>query len=238
MEDVLRLIKSRHSSRAIFDPNRPIPSIDLYKILEAARWAPTAHNMQNFEIVIVDDKKLIAQIAAIRAPVSLTFVQENYKQLSFSEEELERKKTGVLGTMFPAAWRKPNVTTADLEGTDHEGFLRLELGSSPVLGIVLYDPTRRAPASDGDLLGIMSLGCVMENMWLVANELGIDFHIVSFLSNGPVECTIRNLLAIPDSLNIAYSFRMGYAVEPRSYLRVRREVENFAYHNRYGVHGI
>jgi hypothetical protein len=29
--------------------------------------------------------------------------------LSFSEEELRRKRTGVLATTFPPAWRKPDA---------------------------------------------------------------------------------------------------------------------------------
>ncbi len=238
MNDLLTLIKKRHSSRVFFDQKRLIAKDDLHKILEAGSWAPTAHNMQNYEVVIADDKKLIEAIAAIKGTISLTFVKENYKQLSFSEEELRKKKTGVPGTMFPLAWRNPNVKKADLTADDRDSFMQEELNSTPVLGIVLYDPTRRAPASKGDFLGIISLGCVMENMWLMANSLGIDFHIVSSLSNGPMEKGIRKLLGIPENLMIAYSFRLGYAVYPHKYLRVRRDVEDFTHHNKYGEKGI
>lgn len=238
MTDLLSLIKSRHSSRVVFDPERPVPEEDLRKILEAGSWAPTAHNMQNFEIIIVDDKKLIDQLATVKAPISLTFVQENYKQLSFSEAELLQKKTGVLGAMFPAAWRNPNATKEELLASDGNDFLHQELASSPILGIVLYDPKRRAPASKGDFLGIISLGCVTENMWLMATELGLDFHIVSSLSSGPMAKALRKLLHIPSHLIIAYSFRLGYAISPRPYLRVRRDVEDFVYHNMYGVLGV
>jgi len=104
---------------------------------------------------------------------------------------------------------------------------------------VLYDPSRRAPASQGDFPGIISLGCVMENMWLMANSLGIGFHIVSSLSNGAFEKNIRKMLNIPDKLIIAYSFRLGYPVkEPEKYLRVRRDVKDFAHYNKYGGKGI
>lgn len=234
MQDLLTLIKNRHSSRISFAPEHMVSRYDLHKILEAGSWAPTAHNMQNFEVVIVNDKKLIESIASVKAPTSLTFVKENYKQLSFSEEELKAKKTGVLGTMFPPAWRKPDVKESDITNADRDSFMREELNTTPVLGIVLYDPSRRAPASEGDFLGIISLGCVMENMWLMANALGIDFHIVSSLSNGPYEKEIKQLLKIPAKLLIAYSFRLGYAVKPVRYLRVRRGVEDFTHLNKYG----
>jgi len=238
MNDLLSLIKERHSSRVFFDPKRPVAKEDLHKILEAGSWAPTAHNMQNFEVVLVDDKKLIEEIAAIKMPISLTFIKENYKQFSFSEEELRKKKTGVLAAMFPPAWRNPKVKKADLAASDRNSFMQQELNSTPALIIVLYDPSRRAPASEGDFLGIISLGCVMENMWLMANSLGINFQIVSSLSNGPVEKGIKKLLSIPSNLTIAYSFRLGYAVNTPNYIRVRRDTQDFAHHNRYGVKDI
>jgi nitroreductase len=238
MNDLLTLIKNRQSSRELFDPNHPVAKDDLHKILEAGSWAPTAHNMQNFEVIIVDDKKLIGAIAAIKALVSLTFIKENYKQLSFSEEELQKKKTGVLAAMFPPAWRNPKIKRADIKANDRGEFMREELTSSPMLGIVLYEPARRAPASEGDFLGAISLGCVMENMWLMANSLGIDFHIVSALSNAPVKKRIKKLLDIPKKYTIAYSFRLGYAVKPHNYLRVRRDVADFMHHNKYGKKGI
>jgi nitroreductase len=71
------------------------------QILEAARWAPTAHNMQNFEIIVVDDKTQLEKLGKIKSRISEDFLRENYQQLSFSEEELLKKKVGILGTMFP-----------------------------------------------------------------------------------------------------------------------------------------
>jgi len=233
MEDLLKLMKERHSSRVFFDPDRPVAKEHIAKILEAGTWAPTAHNMQNFEVIIIDDKKLIRTIAAMKAPVSLKFIRENYKQLSFSDEELQKKKTGISGTIFPAAWRKHQIMKDEIEDSSRDLFMQAELLSTPVLGIVLYDPFPRAPASPGDFLGIMSLGCVMENLWLMANSLGIDFHIVSSLSNGSVKRGIKKLLHIPDRLVIAYSFRLGYAIERTDYLRVRRDVTDFIHHNGY-----
>ena len=82
------------------DPVRPVPDEALRQILEAARWSPTAHNMQNYEIVVVDDPSRLEEIARVRSPVSEVFVRENYAQLSFSEEELAAKKTGNLAAMF------------------------------------------------------------------------------------------------------------------------------------------
>jgi len=103
MQEVLKLIQDRQSARALFDSKRPIAQQDLRQILEAARWSPTAHNMQNFEIIVVDDKKLLEALGNIKYTISETFIKENYQQLSFSEEELLRKKVGLLVRLFQPA---------------------------------------------------------------------------------------------------------------------------------------
>ncbi len=130
MKDLLSLMQKRQSSRGVFDPRRKIPEKDLRRILEAARWAPTAHNMQNFEIVVVDDKKLLERISGLRKPVSLAFVRENYRQLSFSEAELRRSKVGILGLMFPEAWRDPKASAKEIRNAGRGAFQERQIASS------------------------------------------------------------------------------------------------------------
>jgi hypothetical protein len=38
----------------------------------------------------------------------------------------------------------------------------------------VYDNRKRAPASEGDALGLISLGCVLENMRLTAGPVSAD----------------------------------------------------------------
>jgi len=233
MQDILKLIQERHSVRMPFDPERPVSHQDLQQILEAGRWAPTAHNMQNFDIIVVDDAKILDEIGNIKSPISEVFIQENYQLLSFSEEELLQKKVGLLGTMFPLSWRTPGVKPVAEEGRSRP------FPPCPTLLVVLYDPRKRAPASEGDFLGIISLGCMMENLWLMANSLGIDFQIISALSNGPVEKEVKRILAVPEHLKIAFCARLGYAAgTPPRTLRVRRDIEDFSHHNGFANKGI
>jgi nitroreductase len=225
---VLGLIEERHSSRIPFDTSRRVAKADLKKILEAGSWAPSAHNMQNFQIVIVDDNQIMKEINDIKGRISMTFIKENYKQLSFSKEELLRKKTGIMGNMFPKSWVTPGAKID--KNSDSRPML-----SSPVLAVVLYDPSKRAPASEGDFLGIISLGCVMENMWIMAGSLGLGFHVVSSLGSGQTEKEVKRILGIPGKLKIAFTFRLGYPVSnPAMYLRVRRDIKDFTHHNRFG----
>ena len=103
-----------------------------------------------------------------------------------------------------------------------------------MLLLVLHDSRKRAPASEGDVLGILSLGCVMENMWLMAQSLGIGFQILSALSADAVGKEIRRILSVPGNLKIAFAARLGYPLSEPQYLRVRRDLEDFIHHNRFG----
>ena len=50
---------------------------------------------------------------------------------------------------------------------------------------------------------------MMENLWLEANSLGIDFQIISALASGPVEKEVKRILAVPEHLKIAFTVRLG-----------------------------
>lgn len=102
--------------------------------------------------------------------------------------------------------------------------------------IVVYDPRKRAPASPRDFLGNISLGCVMENIWLAAQSLGISVHVMSVFSSRPSELELKRILGIPKYLKIAYAMRFGYPDQrkrTKNYLRVRRNLGAFAYRNRW-----
>ncbi len=105
--------------------------------------------------------------------------------------------------------------------------------SCSALLFVLYDPSRRAPASENDFLGIVSLGCVMENMWLMAHSLGIGVQIVSSLSEVKVEKKIVTMLNLPGNFRIGFTMRLGYPATPAHYVRVRRDVGDFTHHNKF-----
>ena len=236
MSDSLTLIQERRSVRGPFDPERPVSMSDLQQILEAARWSPTAHNMQNFEILAIDAEEVLAQLGDISSPASEVFIRENYDQLSLSEEELLQKKVGILGTMFPAAWRTPGAKFDEVARESGPSFLRDTIKDSPTVLIVAYDARKRAPASDGDVLGFISLGCAMENMWLMAQSLGIGCQIMSVFSGNAVEKQVKQILDIPEYMKIGFAARLGYPASAAfKYVRVRRDLADFAHHNRFGA---
>jgi nitroreductase len=225
------LIEQRHSSRVPFDPARHVTEVEVSSIVDAARWAPTAHNMQNFRLVTVDDRKVLDDLGRLRASVSPTFIIENYRQLSWSPEELANRTVGILGNAFPPAWRTDDPGRVP---TDASRLLGEMIAGAPMVIVVVFDSTKRAPASDGDVLGMISLGCVLENMWLAAHALELDVQVVSAFSGDGAEPAIKRVLGIPDPWRIAFALRVGHAISHSTSLRVRRDALTFVYRNRFG----
>jgi nitroreductase len=232
MSDIAKVILERQSSRGPFDPNRSVPKEILAQILEAGRWAPTAHNMQNFHVVVVDDKVVLGKIGTVTTRISEVFLRENYANLSFSEEELTKKKVGILSVGFPPSWVNPSKM-AEVANESTPMPLTQILRGSPLLLVVLYDSTRRAPASEGDIFGFMSLGCVMENMWLMAQSLGVSLQVLAIFAMNPMEAEIKQILNVPSHLKIAYACRLGYLASSIKYPRVRRNTNDFVHLNKY-----
>ncbi|MGC8510465.1 MAG: nitroreductase family protein [Acidimicrobiales bacterium] len=114
MAELSEVVRARHSTRVAFDPDHAIFPRDLGALLDAARWAPTPHNMQNFEILAVDDPNQFARIGALTSTVSLAFPRENDEQVSQSDEVLSTRQTGISGqgsaptSLDPQAWADPD----------------------------------------------------------------------------------------------------------------------------------
>ena len=62
MNETLQTIAKRRSIRK-YKPT-PLPQEDLVLILEAARWAPTGNNSQNWRMIVIQDAELREQTAA------------------------------------------------------------------------------------------------------------------------------------------------------------------------------
>ena len=237
MKEVFDVIRERQSTRVPFDPNKPISKENLNQILEAARWTPTGHNMQNYEILVIDDKELLEKIGNIKTRILEEFLRDNFKELSFSEEELKQKEIGILAAGFPPDWVDP-AKISQVAQQSPPIPLSNSIRGSPTLLMIFYDPSKKAPASAADVYGFISLGCLMENIWLASTALEIGMQILSLSATVSIEQELKQILGIPEHLKIAYTIRLGYPVASAEYLRVRREVEEFTHLNKFENRGI
>jgi len=233
-DPLMALIRRRHSSRGEFNPDRNISKPILARILEAARWAPTPNNMQNFQIVVVDDPKTLTLIGALSAEMSEAYLKENYALLSASEAELRVKKIGTLAGIYPRAWVDPEAWNPTSDYRSQLTYLGKSLLQPKALLVVLYDARFRAPGSEGDTLGFIGLGCVMENMWLTAESLGLGMHILTVFADSQVEAEVRRVLKIEPQMKIAFACGLGYPADSIvDHVRVRRDLEDLVHHNEF-----
>jgi len=70
--DVFETIKSRRSVRAF--TNEPVSDKEVMKLINAARWAPSAGNIQPWEFVVVRDPQIKRGLSA--AALDQTFIEE------------------------------------------------------------------------------------------------------------------------------------------------------------------
>jgi nitroreductase len=67
--EILDLLRERWSPRA-FDPDRPVSRVDLWRLFEAARWAPSSRNEQPWRFVVAERDRHPGAYAAFAATLS------------------------------------------------------------------------------------------------------------------------------------------------------------------------
>jgi nitroreductase len=235
VRDLFDIMWQRHTCRTAYNPAMAIREEDLSRILDAARWAPTAHNFQNFEIVVIDDQQRLSAISAIRMPPAESFMRESYSPLSMSDAESLHKRTGLLASMLPESWHELEAVE-DEAGSRPHTIVGGTILPCPALLILVYDIRLGTATPEAASETLMSLGCVMQNMWLMTESLGISMQVLSGLGAPAAEARVRRILHIPQYLKIAFAARLGYPIDDSgSYLRVRRKIQDFTHQNRYGA---
>ncbi|MDD5398445.1 MAG: nitroreductase family protein [Dehalococcoidia bacterium] len=91
-EQVEQLLKSRRSARAF--KNKPVPREVITRLIEDARYAPTGHNTQEVEWLVIDNKKELDRIEEVGIDWMRWVIQNMPKQAAEAnmEEKLERQK--------------------------------------------------------------------------------------------------------------------------------------------------
>jgi hypothetical protein len=90
--------------------------------------------------------------------------------------------------MLPESWLEPEAVKDDADLPPHT-FVGHTILPCPTLLIVIYDVRLGTATTDAALEDLMSLGCVMQNMWLVTESLGA-LRSIAF-----GECSVSQALA-------------------------------------------
>jgi coenzyme F420-0:L-glutamate ligase/coenzyme F420-1:gamma-L-glutamate ligase len=203
MGHIIDAIKERRSIRK-YAP-RPVSMEIIREVLEAAGWAPSAHNAQPWRFIVLTDASLKRELSETMADV---WVADMTKDGIGSEAREKQRKASV--ERFTHA---PVLIVACLTMKD---MLRYA------------DESRQKSERD---LAVQSLGAAVQNMLLAAHANGLG----ACWFCAPIFCkeTIRKILKIPDDVEPQALITLGYPAEkPRA--PSRKPLENYSHLDYWG----
>jgi nitroreductase len=219
-------IRSRRTTNGAFQPHAIAPQ-HLRHLLEMAAHAPSHFNSQPWRFIVVQDQARRQRIADIagdsmrRLMEQGTFWQRYSRYFRFSQDEVDQSADGIYLDTMPAVIKpfvryvfspKGGAVMNKLQvprvlGKDAH---KLVASSPLLLGITL---TRAEYQEDqlSALYSVISLGAVIQTLWLTATALGMGMQFIST----PMEVEgqwekIVELLGVPDDQALLVLFRLGY----------------------------
>ena len=224
--DLFDAIQRRHTTNGAF-ADRPIDPEHKRAILELAARAPSHFNSQPWRFVVVEDaerRKALGRIAGESMRDLMEdgrFWQQYRKFFRLSQEEVEASKDGIhfdhipsvlrpfakylfteRGTAMMSTFQVPRVLGNDAR--------KLVENSPMLMGIALSQDVYK-PGELTGLYTLISLGAVIQTIWLTATSLGIGFQFVSTPQEIPEKwALISAMLGVPEGFELMVLFRLGY----------------------------
>ena len=207
--DLLDAMRSTFSCREFTD--EPVPDAVIFRMLDAARFAPSGGNRQGWRVLVVRDRAVRERLVELVKPVMRRYVAETlageapYNALVPSRVD----EATVATTKLPDATWRPLV-------------------DAPVVLVIALD-LARVTSFDRDLPrpGVVSGASVYPFVWnllLAARALGYAGVLTTYLA--PEEAEVRRLLRLPESFAVAAAVPLGRAKRVLTRLR-RNPVESF-----------
>jgi coenzyme F420-0:L-glutamate ligase/coenzyme F420-1:gamma-L-glutamate ligase len=203
MNHIMDSIKERRSIRN-YSPRKVSTDI-LRQVLEAAQWAPSAHNAQPWRFIVLTGASLKSELSEAMAKV---WTADMIKDGLASETRENQHKASV-----ERFTRAPALIVACLTMKD---MIRYE------------DESRQKSERD---LAVQSLGAAVQNMLLAAHTNGLG----ACWFCAPIFCkeTIRKILKIPDEVEPQALITLGYPTE-KPHAPSRKPLETYSYLNYWG----
>jgi nitroreductase/Pyruvate/2-oxoacid:ferredoxin oxidoreductase delta subunit len=193
-DQVLELVRSRRSKRRFKE--QPVERDMIEKVLEAARFAPSGHNKQTTEFIVVQDKEIIYEIGKITA-ASLKSLGQAFR--SWIGRMIMRRMFGRRGAETLAELAPELEGLADLynSGTDWI------LNEAPVLLFFCADSAGGYGSENANL--------AVQNAALAAETIGLGCFYSGFvgMANGRSD-KIAELVSLPETHEIYGTLAMGY----------------------------
>ena len=228
--DIFETIVNRRTTNTAF-ADKKVSSEHMETLIKMASFAPSHFNSQPWRFIVITDETIIGKIAKIAGDSMVQLMEDGRfwkqyrKYFRFSEEEMEKTKDGIHIDHLPAVL-KPFVRTVFSEkggrvmakfkvprilGNDE---VKLVAGA-PILFVILLTKDEYKKEELSGLYSVISMGAVIQNLWLTTTALGMGMQFISTPGEIPENWNaISDMLKVPDNYEMMAIFRMGY-VDPK-----------------------
>lgn len=224
--DLFDAIRKRHTTNGPF-ADRPIDLADKRALLELAARAPSHFNSQPWRFVIIEDierRQALAEIAGSSMRQLIEdgrFWQQYRKFFRLSSDEAATTKDGIHFDHMPAVLKPfakylftergaAIMNTFQVPRVLGNDARKLVSASPMLLGIALAREIYK-PGELSGLYSLISLGAVVQTIWLSATALGMGMQFVSTPQEIPEQwALVSAMLGVPDDFELMVLFRLGY----------------------------
>jgi nitroreductase len=227
--DVLETIVNRRTTNTRF-ADKKVSEEHMETLIKMASHAPSHFNSQPWRFIVITDLSVISRIAKIGGDSMVQLMEDGrfwkqyMKYFRFTEEEINKTKDGLHIDHIPAALKpfvrsifseKGGKVMAKLKvprilGNDEEKLI----ASSPLLLAILLTKDEYKPDELSGFYSVISMGAVIQNLWLTTTALGMGMQFISTPGEIPEKWKeLSTLLNVPEDYELMAIFRMGY-VDP------------------------
>ena len=194
-EQVLQLIRSRRSQRLFKE--KPVENEVIEKVLEAARFAPSGHNDQSTEFVVIRDQKMIHEIAALASGYLGNLGRQFNNPIG---RTVMRFMLGKRGAAYVSELAPELEHLANLFDDGTDWILR----NPPALVLFCAD-------SAGGTFSGVNANLALQNAALAAETVGLGCYYGGFVVIASErEKRIAQLISLPETHKVYGALAMGY----------------------------
>jgi coenzyme F420-0:L-glutamate ligase/coenzyme F420-1:gamma-L-glutamate ligase len=184
--DLFAIIQSRRSIRRYQD--RPVPEDTLRRLLEAARWAPSAHNRQPWRFAVIVDPA--RRVSLARA----------------------------MGERFRADLAADGLPVEDVKRQVDRSYQRISSAPAVIVVCMSLDDMDQYPDARRQeaerTMAVQSVALAAQNLLLMAHAEGLGACWMC----APLFCpdVVRNELSLPEDWEAQALLTLGYPAEERT----------------------
>lgn len=214
--DLVHAMRTASTTR-YFRPD-PVPDEVVYRVLDAARFAPSGGNQQGWSVIVVRDPALRRRLKELYLLTWRPFYQARLAQAAAS---------GATASSEAAAARSRRGMAGDDYG-EHMDELPVHL---VILVKTAALQTPFAAINTSTFAAGSSIYPFVQNVLLALRAEGLGAALTMLLNNE--EASVKGLLAIPDRFGLVGHIGVGWPARPHPARLSRRAVEDFAHLDRF-----